>query len=244
MPGKVYLGCSGWSYTSWRPAFYPPKTSPKKLLHAYAERLNAVEVNYTFRALPTASILQNWLDETPAAFHFCPKAPQRITHLLRLRNASEPVARFIEAMAPIAAAGRLGPALFQLPPKFAVDLERLESVLAQTKAEGLRTAWEFRDASWFAEPVFSLLARYGATLCWAESDELETPQAVTTPAVAVFRLRRSGYSGAALDTLAKRFVAMARDGADVYAFFKHEEAPDGPLRAAHVLAHVPEELRG
>ena len=89
MPGRVYLGCSGWAYSSWRPGFYPEKTPLKKLLEAYAARLNAVEVNYTFRSLPKASVCAGWLAQTPPAFQFAFKAPQKMTHFKRLRECGE-----------------------------------------------------------------------------------------------------------------------------------------------------------
>ncbi len=244
MSAKVRLGCSGWAYPSWRPGFYPPKTPVKKLLTAYAGRLNAVEVNYTFRALPSPAVLAGWLDQTPPQFHFAFKAPQRITHQRRLRNSGEVLGVLAAALQPVGAAGRLGPVLFQLPPNFRADAELLDAFLAEAAPFGLQTAWEFRDASWFSEQTFAVLAARGAVLCAAESDALRSPDLPLVPSVRVFRLRRSSYLPAELTALAQHFTALARDGADVYAFFMHEEAPDGPLRASEVLAQIPLELRG
>ncbi|RRA47888.1 DUF72 domain-containing protein [Acidipila sp. EB88] len=244
MAGKVRVGCSGWAYASWRPGFYPLKTPLKKLLEAYASRLNTVEVNYTFRSLPSASTAANWLAQSPSQFHFAFKAPQRITHIRRLVDAGEALERFQLSLAPFAEAGRLGPVLFQLPPKFTADPGRLRSFLDEAAPSRLQSAWEFRDASWFAEPVLKILADHGAVLCAAESDSLRSPDLALVAGLRVFRLRRSQYSTEELAALAEHFSELARGGADVYAFFMHEEAPDGPLRAAEVLAQIPQELRG
>ncbi len=244
MHGKVRIGCSGWAYKSWRPAFYPEKTPLAKLLTAYAERLNTVEVNYTFRRLPTAKIAANWLGQTPSSFHFAFKAPQAITHVRRLREAAGPLHTFAESLQPFAEAGRLGPVLFQLPPNFPVDPARLADFLKEVQTTGLQTAWEFRSASWFTDDVYAVLAAAGATLCAAESDTLRSPDLALNPGLRVYRLRLSAYPPEELAGLARHFTSLARTGADVYAFFKHEEAPDGPLRALQVLQHIAAELRG
>lgn len=232
---EIWIGCSGWAYPSWRPAFYPPKTPVKKLLEAYASRLNSVEVNYTFRSLPTEAIVQGWLAATPEAFRFSFKAPQRITHFNRLRNCSGVLAAFLGSVAPVAAAGRLGVLLLQLPPNFAVDAVLLREFLAEAHgaAPGARLAFEFRHPSWFAEPTYAALAERRAALCVAESDELATPEVMTAP-FACYRLRRSQYSEQELGELRTRLQERARAG-EVFAYFKHEEEPDGPLRAAAVL---------
>ncbi len=241
--GKVRLGCSGWAYTSWRPGFYPEKTPLKKLLEAYAARLNAVEVNYTFRSLPTAATSGRWLAQTPPSFRFAFKAPQRITHHRKLRDGGETLAALARALAPVAEAGRLGPVLFQLPPTFRADVALLDSFLGEP-LHGLQTAWEFRHASWFTDATFAVLEKHGSVLCAAESDALRSPDLPLVPTLRVFRLRRSSYTAGELTALAEHFASLAQEGADVYGFFMHEDAPDGPLRAAEVLAQVPPELRG
>ena len=244
MPGSVRVGCSGWAYASWRPGFYPEGIPLKKLLKAYAERLNTVEVNYTFRSLLTESTATNWLAQTPQHFQFAFKAPQRITHMRRLRDAEEPLLAFAAALGPFASAQRLGPVLFQLPPNLKADIALLSDFLAVLAPLDLRTAWEFRDPSWFTDEMYAVLARMGAALCAAESDTLRSPDLALVPALRVFRLRRSTYTPEELAALAEHFSALAREGAAVYAYFMHEEAPDGPLRAGQVLAQIPEELRG
>ena len=244
MPGKVYLGCSGWAYASWRPGFYQAKTPLKNLLTAYADRLNAVEVNYTFRTLPSATTSGNWLAQTPSHFRFAFKAPQRITHQARLRGPVSYLQAFAGALAPFRDGGHLGPVLFQLPPNFRADPALLSSFLDEVAPLDLRTAWEFRDAGWFSDAVYAVLASHGSVLCAAESDTLRSPDLPLNPLLRVFRLRRSRYSPEELIDIAAHFSSLAESGADVYGFFMHEEAPDGPLRAAAVLSRICPELRG
>ncbi len=241
---KVRIGCSGWSYPSWRPAFYPERTPQKKLLAAYAERLNTVEVNYTFRTLPAVSTVGNWLAQTPPSFRFACKAPQRITHIARLHNAHAATQAFAKALQPLAEARRLGPILFQLPPGFKVEAPLLADFLAGIAPLGLLTTWEFRDPSWFCDDVYRALAEHGATLCAAESDTLQSPDLPLRPDMRVYRLRRSEYTPHTMERLAHEFVQLAQAGTDVYAFFKHEEEPTGALRALDLLGRIPEEWRG
>ncbi|MGH9588683.1 MAG: DUF72 domain-containing protein [Acidobacteriaceae bacterium] len=229
----VYAGTSGWAYPSWKPEFYPASVSAKKLLAFYATRLNTVEVNYTFRSLPSASTVQTWLAETSTDFRFSFKAPQRVTHILRLKNCNEALERFGQSIAPVAEAGRLGLVLFQLPPNLKADVERLSAFLMDAEKLGLRMAFEFRNESWFCADTYAVLRAHSAALCIAESDELATPEEHTTP-FSCYRFRRSEYSDGDLSAIRSKLRERASKG-DVFAYFKHEEAPTGALRAARVL---------
>jgi len=203
------------------------------MLEYYASQLNSVEVNFTFRQLPTEKQLQSWLDATPEGFRFSFKAPQTITHVKRLRDCGDALAALKAALLPAERVGKLGAVLFQLPPNFRVEAERLEQFLKDAAPLKMRQAFEFRHESWFAEASFAVLERNNAALCIAESDELQTPERRTADFIC-YRLRRSSYGEADLQRLTDRFVKDAAEG-DVYAYFMHEEAPDGPLRARTVL---------
>lgn len=234
----IYAGTSGWAYPSWKPDFYPQSTPAKKLLAYYATRLNTVEVNYTFRSLPSASTVQTWLAETGDDFQFSFKAPQRVTHILRLKNCGEALERFAQSITPVAEAGRLGLILFQLPPNLKADVERLSAFLMDAEKLGLGMAFEFRNESWFCAKTYSALRAHSAALCIAESDELATPEEHTVP-FSCYRFRRSEYSDADLAAIRTKLRDRVAHG-DVFAYFKHEDAPTGALRAASVL----EGLRG
>jgi uncharacterized protein YecE (DUF72 family) len=232
---RIYAGTSGWAYPTWKPDFYPAKTPAKKFLEFYASQLTSVEVNYTFRALPTVKTLEGWLAATPSNFRFSFKAPQRITHFKRLRDCEADLTQFLAALEPVHHSGKLGLLLFQLPPNFKADPTLLAAFLASPGLSSHRTAFEFRHDSWFNDEIYAVLRQHNAALCIAESDDLLTPEVHTADAFTCFRLRRSGgYSPAELDAFAKRFTALAQHR-DVYAYFKHEDDPTGALNAKAFL---------
>jgi uncharacterized protein YecE (DUF72 family) len=236
-PQNLFAGTSGWAYPTWKPAFYPADLPPRAFLHHYAAQLTSVEVNYTFRKLPTAAQLQGWLDATPPGFRFSFKAPQRITHFQRLRDSDASVADFIAALKLARKAGKLGPLLFQLPPNFAADNTRLTAFLKLRCLKGHQIAFEFRNSTWFTGETYELLSRHNAALCIAESGELVTPDVITAD-FRCFRLRcNGGYKPAALKRFAARFTALASNG-EVFAYFKHEDEPTGALNATSMLRHA------
>jgi uncharacterized protein YecE (DUF72 family) len=233
---NLYSGTSGFAYPSWKPDFYPEKLPSKKFLSYYCERLNAVEVNYTFRRLPSASTLENWVNQTRAGFVFPLKAHMRITHIQRLKP-SEFTEVFFRAIEPLRTARRLGPVLFQLPPALKCDEALLADFLA-TLPSDIRCAFEFRHPSWLAPPVYQLLEKYGMALCLAESEKLVIPEVVTANFV-YSRLRMPEYSPADRQEIAARAEQLLGQGRDVYVFFKHEETPAGALYAEELLKRFP-----
>jgi uncharacterized protein YecE (DUF72 family) len=236
--GHVWMGCSGWAYPTWKPEFYPAKTPAKKMLEHYATQLNSVEVNYTFRHLPSAATVEGWLAQTGPEFRFSFKAPQRITHIKRLKECTETLAAFYSALLPVIRAGRMGVILFQLPPNLKADRERLAEFLKEASPEGgsMRVAFEFRNASWFEEGIFDVLKNYQAALCVAESDEFQTPDVDTAP-FSCYRLRKSEYDEADLEKIEQLLTTKAARG-EVFAYIKHEDTPKGALQAAAMLAKL------
>ena len=233
----LFAGTSGFAYPAWKPGFYPAKLPAKQFLKHYAQRLNCVEINYTFRRLPSASTLQGWVDATPAGFVFAVKANMRITHILRLKNAAEATELFLKMIDPLRSARRLGPILFQLPPQMKCDVGLLESYL-ELLPKDLRYAFEFRHASWLDEPVYEVLRKANISLCVAESERLEVPEVITADFV-YFRLRKPDYTAADVDAFAARSRELLATGRDLYLMFKHEETPEGALHAEMVLQKAP-----
>jgi uncharacterized protein YecE (DUF72 family) len=237
-PMGIYAGSSGWAYPTWKPVFYPAKLPAKKFLEYYASRLNSVEVNYTFRTLPSASTLAGWIAVTPPEFRFSFKAPQRITHFSRLRDCHESAGRFVDALEPVRAAGKLGSLLFQLPPNFKADAALLGDFLSAGAFAGPtppKVAFEFRHQSWFTEEIYAVLRLRNAALCIAESDDLRTPEVQCARTHACYRLRReSGYSAEDIAGFVDRFSALAGER-EVYVYFKHEDEPTGALNAVAFL---------
>ncbi len=238
---RLFAGTSGWAYPTWKPGFYPPTVTQKNFLAFYASHLTSVEVNYTFRTLPTPKMLETWIAATPEHFRFSFKAPQRITHSSRLRDCAASVQQFVSALEPVRQAGKLGLLLFQLPPNFQADPARLEDLFrhpALATPLSPPIAFEFRHESWFADSIYAILRSANAALCVAESDDLATPEVHPAATHVCFRLRRNGgYSPANLRAFAQRLVPLARDR-DVYAYFKHEDEPTGALNAQAFLAEA------
>ena len=227
---NLYVGTSGYSYQEWRGTFYPLELSEKQMLRYYGERFRSVEINNSFHRMPQVPQLEAWASEVPAAFKFALKAPQHITHQLRLRDADESVSYRLNAVGVLKE--RLGPLLFQLPPDFAKDLPRLRELLLLIPSK-FRVAFEFRNPSWFDAEVCALLGRHGAALCFAEADnDLQVP-VVATSDWGYVRLRREDYGVAAL----KRWVKLVREQEwqDAFVYFKHEDRAKGPELARRFL---------
>lgn len=193
-------------------------------------------MNYTFCQLPTESMLAGWLAGSNAGFRFSFKAPQRLTHILRLGDCSEAVAALSRALAPVVTAGRMGVVLFQLPPNFKADVPRLKSFLADASKYGLRMAFEFRNNTWFCDETYIAMQRHRVALCVAESEELETPDVTTAP-FACYRCRKCEYSAARLRAIEKVLRQRSAEGA-VFAYFKHEEQPTGAIYAVNTLRRL------
>lgn len=228
----IYAGTSGWSYPTWKPQFYPAKLAAAKFLQYYATRLNSVEVNYTFRHFASEKTQLNWCAATPPAFRFSAKAHQNITHVKRLKDASEDARAFLSSLQPLSQAGKLGFVLFQLPPFLKADTALLKDFLAGLPAG--RLAFEFRHASWFTDSTYYLLKEKNAAICVAESEKLETPDVVTAD-FCYYRMRKPEYSAAERKDLAKRIEGHAGAGRDVFIYFKHEDTPEGALHAEELL---------
>jgi uncharacterized protein YecE (DUF72 family) len=230
---QLFAGTSGWAYPSWKPDFYPQKLAQKKFLSHYATQLNAVEVNYTFRQLVKESTLQNWLAETPAGFRFTIKAHQVITHIKRLKDTGEFVSRFLGTIEPLASAGKLGPVLFQLPPNLKADRELLTGFVT-TLPKRLRAAFEFRHDSWLTDDTYDTLRQHNISLCIAESEDRTTPDVATADFV-YYRFRKPNYSSDERRAMVKRIQEHLAAKRDVFAYFKHEETPEGAIYARELL---------
>ena len=231
---RLHAGSSGFAYASWKPVFYPQKLAATKFLEHYASRLNAVEINYTFRRLPSAATLERWVNTTPEGFVFAVKANMRITHILKLKNAEQSTELFLKMIDPLRTSRRLGPILFQLAPTFKREDDVLENYLKLLPSD-LRYAFEFRHASWLADPVYEILGRSNISLCLAESEKLEIPKVITADFV-YSRLRKADYSKEMMAEIERQTHEQLAAGRDVFAFFKHEEDPHGALYAEDLLA--------
>jgi uncharacterized protein YecE (DUF72 family) len=210
----LYVGTSGFSYPSWRGAFYPDKARPSEFLELYSNRLPSVELNTSFYQLPSEEQFRAWAEQTPQGFRFAVKMTRRITHSGRLQL----VGTFCERVRTLG--DRLGPVLIQFPPTRPRDDGMLQLLLGSLDPE-LEYAFEFRHDSWA---------------------DAEVPVRVNSlEAEASFRylrLREPPYDEAALERWARRLRPLLEDGVRVYCFFKHEDEPSAPAYAARLLELV------
>jgi uncharacterized protein YecE (DUF72 family) len=220
----IWVGTSGYNYPEWKGSFYPEKLPAKDMLPYYSQRLDTVEINYTFYRTPNDKILEGWNQATPERFRLTLKAPKRITHIARLRDSAESVRRFCETAQTLGP--KLGTLLFQLPPFFRMDLAVFDAFLADFPP-GVRAAFEFRHASWLNEEVYARLAAKNLVLCVADSEKLSTPLKLTAD-YAYFRLRDEGYTPDDLTRWAHDIRDATTRCGDVFVYFKHEESGKGP----------------
>ena len=230
---QLFAGTSGFSYQAWKPEFYPQDLPARKFLEYYATRLNSVEVNYTFRQLPSAKTLEGWLAATNSGFAFACKAHMRLTHIMKLNDAQGFTEVFLKALEPLRAARRLGPVLFQLAPTFQCDLDRLDSYLPLLPSD-IRFAFEFRHPSWLVDAVYERLTRRNIALCLAESEKLQVPK-VFTADFGYFRLRRGDYPESERIEIARQVQSLLSEGRDTYVYFKHEDDPHGAIWAEELI---------
>jgi uncharacterized protein YecE (DUF72 family) len=231
------IGCSGWNYAHWREGvFYPPRCPASRWLSLYAERFDTVEVNSTFYRLPRRDAVARWVEQTPPGFLFAVKVSRYLTHVKRLREIDIHLPLLLERIAPLADGGKLGPLLWQLPPTFVRDDERLAEALAAFPRE-LRHAVEFRHQSWFAPRPLELLAEHGVALVFGDrpgAPGLEDPESTATFSFVRFhhgaRGRRGNYSEAELADWAATLSRWARHG-DVYAYFNNDWEGFAPRNA-------------
>ena len=233
---QLFAGTSGWAYPTWKPDFYPAKLAQKKFLGHYATQLNTVEVNFTFRQLVKETTIQNWIQEAPPYFRFGVKAHQVITHIKRLKGTEDFVPRFLATIEPLAAAGKLGPVLFQLPPNLKLDAALLQDFLG-ILPKTLPAAFEFRHASWFVDATWELLRSHQRAICVAETETMTTPDVVTAP-FTYYRFRKPNYTTEERHSMITRIGEHVGAGRDVFAYFKHEETPEGALYAVNLLREV------
>jgi len=224
---RLHVGTSGYNFDEWKGTFYPDKLPADQWLGYYAGRLQTVEINYTFYRMPNAKTIGQWLEATPDGFMFVLKVSQRITHHARLKEVEQPLKYFTDTAAKLGP--KLGPLLFQLPPNFKKDTDRLGEVL-RLVPESIRTAWEFRHESWFADDVYHVLRSRNAALCVADTEESHTPL-VATADFGYFRLRDEGYTGEDLAGWAGKVKEIGAGWREAFVFFKHEEAGQGPALA-------------
>ncbi len=218
---KLYIGTSGWNYNHWRGVFYPEELAQKKWLEYYCTHFDTVELNNSFYRLPEKKTFETWRNQTPDGFAFSVKASRYLTHIKRLREPEEPLERLMDRASGLSE--KLNIVLYQFPPRWNLDLERLEQFL-KILPKHPRSAFEFRDESWQCEEVWSLLSKYGVAYCVMDSPGLPL-HLRTTCGYSYIRMHSGGDEGNYTDDHLREWAGYATDmmgKGDVYIYFNND----------------------
>lgn len=243
MAGTVRIGTSGYVYPHWRGVYYPPDLPQREWFARYARDFDTVEINNTFYRLPEAGVFERWGQAAPSGFLYAFKASRYLTHLKKLKDPGAPLDKLISRARQ--AGGSLGPFLYQLPPHWRVNLERLQ-IFLQVLPGDLIHVLEFRDDSWFCPEVKDLLSRFGAAFCIHDHPDVEACPSWGTADTIYLRLHGPGevayagsYPEAFLQQTAERITAWQKEGRTVFVYFNNDlggHAVCNALALKHLLA--------
>ncbi|MFC7522489.1 DUF72 domain-containing protein [Parapedobacter sp. GCM10030251] len=225
MATKIYIGTSGWHYKHWKGVFYPEKLKERDQLSFYSKSFYTVEINNSFYRLPSESTFNNWKDQVPTDFLFAVKANRYITHLKKLNEVAEYTRDFVQLANHLGK--KLGPFLFQLPPSWKLNLDRLSN-FAEILPKGYRYAFEFRNQDWYVPGVYEVLRHHNCAFCIYELAGHQSPIEITAD-FAYVRLHGPGgkyqgkYSDATMSEWADRCRAWKQKGKDIFFYFDNDE---------------------
>ena len=240
--GEIFIGTSGWHYRHWVGRFYPEQSSGAAMFRYYVQHFHTVELNNSFYKLPEVATLRGWREATPSDLRFAVKASRFITHNKKLNDAEATLDRFLPRVEALGA--KLGPVLFQLPPSWKLNLERLRDFLSLLPRRH-RYAFEFRETSWNVPAVYELLGKYNAAFCIYELGGYRSPLEVTADWVYV-RLHgpegkyQGRYGMSSLRQWAARIGEWSAQLKPVYVYFDNDEsayAPDNALQLTRLVRH-------
>jgi uncharacterized protein YecE (DUF72 family) len=247
--GRVWIGTSGWNYPHWTGILYPETLPARKWFEEYTRHFATVELNNTFYRLPPATVFRGWCRRSPDGFIFAVKANRFITHIKKLSDPGQALEPFAQNVRELG--DKLGPILFQLPPSWKWNPERvaafLEHLHSHPVAKNWRVAFEIRNPSWDCDEVYDLFRRYDVALCFADWPELNILGPTTSRTFVYVRrhgptaLYSSGYSDRQLSADAQRILAWSAQGLDVYVYYNNDFAGWAVLNARQLM-HLLEEL--
>lgn len=228
MKAKLHLGTSGWSYPDWKKVFYPKEVKSTDWLKYYSSEFPTVEINNTFYHMPTPSVVEKWAETVPEGFLFSVKASRYITHLKRLKDCEESVAYLLKTVSGFK--DKQGPILFQLPPSFPANKERLETFISYLDPHYLYV-FEFRHESWFTDEYYNILTKHKIGLCLTDLNGKETPEVVTAP-FTYLRLHGphkayvGSYGPEKLQFLKGKVDRWLQDNTSVFCYFDNDAKGD------------------
>jgi uncharacterized protein YecE (DUF72 family) len=233
---RIRVGCSGWQYKHWRGDFYPAELPTARWFEHYAREFDTVEINNSFYRWPPPETFAKWREAAPPGFVYAVKASRFLTHMKKLTDPEEPVARTFDAVKQLRT--RLGPVLYQLPPRWPVNVDRLEAFLRTLPRRRLHTI-EFREPTWYTDDVFALLRKFNVALCLHDMHGSATGRMVVGPFIYVrfhFGTQKYGgrYEDRRLDEWADWLAECARKGLAVYAYFNNDTGGHAPRDAVRL----------
>lgn len=236
----VRVGCSGWQYKHWRGDFYPADLPATRWFEHYAKTFDTVEINNSFYRWPAPETFAKWRENAPRGFLYAVKASRFLTHMKKLKDPEEPLARTFESVK--ALGPRLGPVLYQLPPRWPVNLERFERFVRTLPRTKLQTI-EFREPSWYTDDVFAMLRKYKVALCLHDMHGSSTEKIVVGPFIYVryhFGTQKYGgrYEDWRLDEWADWLAARVAEGLRVFAYFNNDTGGHAPRDAVRLRDRI------
>ncbi len=240
MSARVRIGTSGWHYKHWCGPFYEERLPASRMLAAYFERFDTVEINNSFYKLPSAETFRCWRESTPPGFCFAVKGSRFITHMKKLKDPENALENLLPRAEELGE--KLGPILFQLPPKWTVNPDRLKEFLAALPRRH-QYAFEFREPSWHKDAVYDILRRHNAAFCMFELNRFQSPEPITASFVYI-RLHGPGgayqgsYPRAVLRAWAEKIERWRERLKDIYVYFDNDQAAYAAQNALQLKAMV------
>lgn len=240
---RVRIGTSGWHYKHWCGPFYEDSTAPSQMLQVYLRYFDTVEINNSFYKLPSAETFRLWRQSAPPGFCFAVKASRFITHMKKLKDPQNALDNILKRAAELK--DKLGPILFQLPPKWMVNAERLEEFLAALPQRH-QYAFEFRERSWHQDAVYDILRRHNAAFCMYELNGFHSPEPITADFTYI-RLHGPGgpyqgsYSQETLREWARKIERWGERLKDIYVYFDNDQAAFAARNALELKQMVRED---
>lgn len=238
---KLYIGTSGWGFKSWIGEFYPQKIAQHNMLKHYAKSFQTVELNNSFYRLPEKQSILNWKESTPDNFLFSCKASRYITHMKKLREPEQGIRHLFKSLEFFGK--KLGPILFQFPPNWHLDLERLQNFI-KALPENHRYTMEFREKSWLCQRVYDLLDQYKIALCFYDYRGYQSPEVATGDFIYV-RLHgpeqqayQGSYDGRTLAGYAQKFLRWLDEGKVVFCYFDNDRKACAPHDAKRLQESI------
>ncbi|MDB5106299.1 MAG: hypothetical protein JWP91_3988 [Fibrobacteres bacterium] len=236
----IHIGTSGWHYLHWRGPFYPPGTHPDQFLKLYLTHFKTVELNNSFYRLPSEETLTAWRDAVPPSFRFAVKASRFITHNKKLKDSGDSFRLFFDRVRILG--NRLGPVLFQLPPNWRYNGDRLEDFLSSLP-RGPAYVFEFRNPDWMRDEAFTMLDRFGAGFCIHDMPDSRTPEIVVGKVVYVrFHGPEGKYQGSYPDGILSEWADKMREWSrkrkQVYCYFNNDIGGYAPHNALTLMGMV------